>query len=418
MIAAPGISLDLKALGTDAVLASVPQGSIDPSAPVLDAAFGKLLSGLTVPPVEAGALAVIEDVPAENAGETAEGEKSLDAVEGIALALPEFALAQIVPPLGTAPAKLPEPIESGDKNTSIAVALPGQPKRDVASLALPVGAQTFVQDGDLAKPAEPLPVDDMLAPAPRIEVAAGTVLRDVLKLKLDASDKAAPGPALSKAAFVPVIDAGLTAARPTAEQVLTQSAKAEPPTLNTAFASAPTAFAVQFDPSMTPPAFVSSTTTEPFLVAGSGNSDLSGKLGDQAIQTRLDIANESEWMDRVARDIAQFGGKDGSLKFQLNPENLGSLHVEIAHGADGVSLRFGTETESARNVLADAQHRLANEARAQGVRIAETHIDFGNHNNGSGNKAPQTQPQIITQGQAQGAEPAEKQRSKPLERFA
>ena len=42
------------------------------------------------------------------------------------------------------------------------------------------------------------------------------------------------------------------------------------------------------------------------------------------------------------------------------------------------------DTEAARQILSDAQPRLAAEARAQGVRIAETHVDLS----GSGRHAP------------------------------
>ena len=67
------------------------------------------------------------------------------------------------------------------------------------------------------------------------------------------------------------------------------------------------------------------------------------------------------------------GGRD----FRLNPEHLGSLHVELNQGAAGASLRLTAETEAARAIIADAQPRLVAEARAQGVRLAETHVDLG-----------------------------------------
>jgi hypothetical protein len=47
-------------------------------------------------------------------------------------------------------------------------------------------------------------------------------------------------------------------------------------------------------------------------------------------------------------------------------------------------VRLTVETEAARQILADAQSRLTAEARAQGVRIAETHVDLS----GSGRHAP------------------------------
>lgn len=98
---------------------------------------------------------------------------------------------------------------------------------------------------------------------------------------------------------------------------------------------------------------------------------------EQIIEQHLDMAHEGEWLDRLARDIAHGAGKDGALRFRLDPEHLGSLRVELTQNANGASIRLLAETEAARAILADAQPRLVAEARAQGVRIAETHVDLG-----------------------------------------
>lgn len=186
------------------------------------------------------------------------------------------------------------------------------------------------------------------------------------------------------------------------------------------------------------PAPVSSTAAQPLSISGiaipdpaspsasvahtAPVSDTAQKLGEQAMQARLDIADEARMVDRLARDIAQLSGNEGRLKFQLNPEHLGSLHVEVSRGAEGVSVRFGTETESARAMLSDAQHRLVNEARAQGMRIAETHVDLGGHQQGGsrgGQSAQSGQPHITTHGLAQdAAEPAKRAGNGAVERFA
>jgi flagellar hook-length control protein FliK len=98
---------------------------------------------------------------------------------------------------------------------------------------------------------------------------------------------------------------------------------------------------------------------------------------DDGVERQLDMLKEGEWLDRLARDITATAGRDGLLKFKLHPETLGSLHVEVARGADGTSLRFTAESEAARALIADAQPRLLAEARAQGLRLAETHVDLG-----------------------------------------
>jgi len=98
---------------------------------------------------------------------------------------------------------------------------------------------------------------------------------------------------------------------------------------------------------------------------------------DQVIEQQLDLAQESEWLDRLAKDIARTASGEGHLRFRLHPEHLGSLHVEMTQGAAGASVRMTADTEAARAIIADAQPRLIAEARAQGVRISEAHVDLG-----------------------------------------
>lgn len=98
--------------------------------------------------------------------------------------------------------------------------------------------------------------------------------------------------------------------------------------------------------------------------------------GEMQMEHELDLAQESEWLDRLARDIARTGG-EGRMRFRLHPETLGHLRVEIAQTDQGASIRLTAESEAARAAIADAQPRLVAEARAQGVRIAETQVDLG-----------------------------------------
>jgi hypothetical protein len=96
------------------------------------------------------------------------------------------------------------------------------------------------------------------------------------------------------------------------------------------------------------------------------------------IERQLDMAHEGEWLDQLARDITRSAGSDNSpLRFRLNPENLGSLRVEISQDRNGAAVRFTTDTEAARTIIAEAQPRLIAEARAQGIRISEAHVDLG-----------------------------------------
>jgi flagellar hook-length control protein FliK len=64
------------------------------------------------------------------------------------------------------------------------------------------------------------------------------------------------------------------------------------------------------------------------------------------------------------------------MSFRLNPEHLGALRVELAQNEHGTSVRLTADNETARNLIVDAQPKLVAEARAQGVRISETHVDL------------------------------------------
>ena len=116
-------------------------------------------------------------------------------------------------------------------------------------------------------------------------------------------------------------------------------------------------------------------------------------VGHALAQQHLTITSDGQWLDQLARDIATTAGADGKLSFHLNPEHLGSLTVEVTRGAEGASVRLTADTDAARTILIDAQPKLAAEARAQGVKIAETHVDLGGQN--------ATQQGMRQQGQAQ-----------------
>lgn len=144
---------------------------------------------------------------------------------------------------------------------------------------------------------------------------------------------------------------------------------------------------------------------------------------DQAAARQLDLARDSQWLDRLATDIARTAGSDGSLRFNLHPQSLGSLTVEVRHAAEGVAIRLTAETDGARSILADAQPRLAAEARAHGVRIAETHVDLAGHFSGGGQRAhdhasPEPQLRTAAAGEELTGRPDEAAGSASTERYA
>jgi flagellar hook-length control protein FliK len=123
--------------------------------------------------------------------------------------------------------------------------------------------------------------------------------------------------------------------------------------------------------------------------------------GDAIIQQTLTIGRDGAWLDKLARDIANTSN-GGDLQFKLDPQHLGSLTVAIAQTADGASIRLTADNDTARNLLLDAQPKLLAEARAQGLKVSETHVDLNqnqaqNQNQGQNQQGRHDQPQAHVQ---------------------
>jgi flagellar hook-length control protein FliK len=143
------------------------------------------------------------------------------------------------------------------------------------------------------------------------------------------------------------------------------------------------------------------------------------------IDHHLDVARDGEWLDRLARDIAGFATENGRLRFQLNPEHLGTLRVELANGGEGTSVRFTADTDAARALIADAQPRLVAEAKAHGLKIAETHVDLGGQQQMAGQQQQQprqqaadAQPAWVRTGQSRQGEAAPEESGQGRDRYA
>lgn len=132
-------------------------------------------------------------------------------------------------------------------------------------------------------------------------------------------------------------------------------------------------------------------------------------MAEVAVTRQLTMAQDGQWLDQLARDIVRTAARDGELRFQLNPEHLGSLAVEMRQTADGTSLRFSADTEAARAIIADAQPRLIAEAKAQGVQISEAKVDVGGGRADTQGRQPQQQQQSQATGRT--AEPQRQNRS-------
>jgi len=127
---------------------------------------------------------------------------------------------------------------------------------------------------------------------------------------------------------------------------------------------------------------------DPAATPGGKTGAADTPIADRVMTHQLDLARDSAWLDRLARDIATSADGDAPMRFKLHPEMLGQMRVELSQGDRGTSVRLTVESETTRGIVADAQPRLVAEARAQGVRIAETHVDLAGGSGGQASSDP------------------------------
>ncbi|MBP2278156.1 MULTISPECIES: flagellar hook-length control protein FliK [Sphingomonas] len=78
-------------------------------------------------------------------------------------------------------------------------------------------------------------------------------------------------------------------------------------------------------------------------------------------------------------------------RIKLSPDALGSVDVAVRQEGDRVHVRFTTEHEATRALIAEAQPRLTELASARGVRIGDTSVTADSAGGGNG-AAPQPRP--------------------------
>jgi flagellar hook-length control protein FliK len=277
-------------------------------------------------------------------------------------------LAALAPLLQSLPAAVAAPVAAPAIAAAPAPATP--PKIETKS-------------GKTPAPTAPLPTAaPSLAPAP---IAAGRIGQVKAQAKTDetgadtgseeptAALDAAAKEAISAAKRV--IGASLRAAGPALAEAAPKAVRAVASALHTVTDALPRALAaetrVAIDDIAAATALAAPAAAAPASAAAQPR-EVAGPTADRA----LDLANDAEWLDRLARDIAQAAGNEGTIRFRLHPQTLGHLSIELSQGDHGTSIRLTADTEQARAILADAQPRLVAEARAQGVRIAESHVDL------------------------------------------
>jgi len=98
---------------------------------------------------------------------------------------------------------------------------------------------------------------------------------------------------------------------------------------------------------------------------------------DMVVDRQLDLVRNEQWLGELAHDIASTSGDNNRLSFRLMPHQLGRLDVDVSRSHNGLSLSIHTESDSAQAILSAAQPRLADEIRAQGLKLADTQMFSG-----------------------------------------
>lgn len=298
-------------------------------------------------------------------------------------------------------AQMAEVAEAGPKPVKAETAPAPVKAEDKPEVATEAGASDA--------PALDAPPSEKTAPQPRN--AAITKLTELIA-RMTASSKpgavqpplpAAAAPAVANTAQ-PQIDPQLAALA----QAMQQTNKDDKPTQSTPDAASSTATL----------GIAPVSTSVPTARADATQMVATPAPTDQVINHHLDLAKDTQWLDSLARDIARAANSESHMRFQLSPEHLGTLKVELLNGSNGTSVKLTTETEAARQILADAQPKLVAEARAQGLRISEAQVNLGSHGGGQRHMAEQ-QPVVIRT--ASGGSIAEVEQDRPAasgERYA
>jgi flagellar hook-length control protein FliK len=95
------------------------------------------------------------------------------------------------------------------------------------------------------------------------------------------------------------------------------------------------------------------------------------------IDRQLDLSAANDWLDGLARDISAAATMREKLSFTLAPAHLGRMDVELSTSEAGVTVGFRSDNADARAIIAQAQPRLVEELRNNGLRLAESQIFSG-----------------------------------------
>lgn len=108
-------------------------------------------------------------------------------------------------------------------------------------------------------------------------------------------------------------------------------------------------------------------------------SPATAHIGGEQIGSEL-VDADTHQLDSLMREISEVAGKTGRTAFRMTSEHLGGLDVRLHTEERGVSVTIRTESEQGHATLSQAQKQLADDLRANGLRVAETSVALGREN--------------------------------------
>jgi flagellar hook-length control protein FliK len=92
----------------------------------------------------------------------------------------------------------------------------------------------------------------------------------------------------------------------------------------------------------------------------------------------LDMRRQ-EWTGKMIETIEAMreAAPVKETRLSLVPDVLGKVDIAVRHEGDRVHVHFAAETQAARQILTDAQPRLAELAEQRGIRLGQTSVDLG-----------------------------------------
>lgn len=278
-------------------------------------------------------------------------------------------------------AEIPPPIASAPSRTMPAPGVArGNPAIDPATADIAAAAVTQAEPAKAADAPGSVPPQPVLAPAPR-ELRRAAAEAPVVRIALER-------PASPQKVSIADVTQGRR------EATVAPPQAAAPPPGAAREPSRPGASArVPVDTQPDLSTLAAPTTGAQTAVAVSA----AGASQDGALDMR-----HQQWtakmMDRIEtlRDAAPAR----ETRLSLMPEALGKVDIAIRQDDAGIHVQFHTESQAARQLITDAQPRLAEIAEQRGIRLGSTSVESNATGTGAGAGNPQ-----MGQGQRHDAAP-------------